>query len=79
MYRRCSELLRLQTRPDVGLTVLITPRWMFVALLTQPYATATLGMPVYLDGLAFSGLISLQTIDKDWPATADLVDDTISI
>ena len=52
---------------------------MFVALLTQPYATATLGIPVYLDGLAFSGLISLQTIDKDWPATADLVDDTISI
>ena len=52
---------------------------MFVALLTQPYATATLGIPVYLDGLAFAGLISLQIIDKDWPATANLVDDTVSI
>ena len=59
IYRRCAEFLRLHTRPDVGVTVLVSPRWMFVSLLTQPYATASLGNPVYLDGLAFAGLISL--------------------
>ena len=48
-------------------------------MLTQPYAKATLGYPVYLDGLAFAGLVSLQTIEQNWPATASLVDDTISI
>jgi hypothetical protein len=63
LFRRCSDFLRLDTRPDVGITVLISPRWIFVTLLTQPYAKATLGYPVYLDGLAFAGLVSLQTIE----------------
>ena len=79
VYRRCCDFLRLHTRPDVGVTVLISPRWVFVALLTQPYTHASLGMPVYLDGLAFAGLVSLQTVDQVWPATAGLKDDTITI
>ena len=79
IYKRCCDYLRFQTKPDVGVTVVISPRWMFVSVLTQPYAKASLGNPVYLDGLAFAGLVSLQNIDKVWPATADLVDDSISI
>ena len=50
-------------RPDVGVTVMVSPRWVFVGLLTQPYTIATLGTPVYLDGLAYAGLVSLQTTE----------------
>jgi len=69
----------LGTRPDSGITVIVSPRWFFVALLTQPYATAPNGNPVYLDGFDFSGLVSLQTTSETWPATAGLDDQTISI
>ena len=34
---------------------------------------------MYLDGFDFAGLISLQTTDITWPATAGLEDQTISV
>lgn len=52
---------------------------MFVAPMTQPYATAPNGNPVYLDGFDFAGLMTLQTTDISWPATAGLENQTISI
>ena len=74
IYMRCQEFLRLSTKPDSGITVIISPRWLFLAVLTQPYATAPNGNPVYLDGFDFAGLVSLQTTKSTWPATAGLVD-----
>ena len=76
---RCQQFLHLESRPNVGLTVIITPKWMFVAILTQPYTIAPNGNPAYLDGFDFAGLISLQTTAITWPATAGLMDQTISI
>ena len=60
-------------------TVIMSPKWFFVGLLTQPYATAPNGNPCYLDGFDFAGLVSLQTTAKTWPATAGLEDQTIQI
>lgn len=78
-YKRCSEFLRLPTKPDVGVTVIVSPRWFFLALLTQPYADAPNGNPCYLDGFDFTGLVSLQTTSVTWPATAGLEDQTVGI
>lgn len=61
------------------MTVIASPRWFFVGILTQPYAVAPNGNPVYLDGFDFSGLLSLQTTDITWPATAGLEDQMISV
>ena len=44
---------------------------MFVTPIVQPYATNK-GMPVYLDGYSYLGIVNLQIIDKVWPATAGL-------
>lgn len=71
-YNKAMNFLRLKERPDVGITVIITGSWMFVGLLTGPYTINTSGCPVYLDGFSFAGLVSLQTVDKKWPATAGL-------
>ena len=79
VYRRCAEFLRLSGRPDVGVTCIITADWFFLGVLTHPYTTTNEGYPVYLDGLSFAGLISLQTNEDSWPATAGLADETISI
>ena len=33
-------------------------------------------MPVYADGLAYTGIFNVQVSVKEWPATAGLVDKT---
>lgn len=71
-YNKCMNFLRLKQRPDVGLTVLISPKWMFVGVLTAPYCINSNECPVFLDGFSFAGLVSLQTVEKTWPATAGL-------
>lgn len=71
-YNKAMNFLRLKDRPDVGLTCIVTGRWMFVGILTAPYTTNSNGHPVYLDGFSFSGLVSLQTVEAKWPATAGL-------
>ena len=60
IYARCSTFLHLNTRPNSGITVMVTPRWFFVGVLHQPYYTTKGGNPVYLDGFDFAGLFSLQ-------------------
>ena len=79
IYSRCAIFLRLNSRPNIGVTVCISPRWFFAAILTQPYADAPNGNPVYLDGFDFAGLFSLQKTADTWPATAGLEDQTICI
>ena len=39
-------------------------------LLEGPYMHTNEGVPMYLDGFAFLGLVNLQTIEKNWPETA---------
>jgi len=69
----CRDFLRLRVRPEIGFTVLVTPKWMFVGVITQPYTLTAKGYPVYLDGFSFAGLVSLQNSTPKWPATAGLV------
>jgi len=73
-FNNCRDFLRLKTRPELGFTVILTNEWIFVSILTQPYTTSAHGYPVYLDGFAFAGLVSLQNSVPSWPATAGLVD-----
>ena len=51
---------------------MVAPKWMFVCLVTQPYAQSSHSNPVYLDGLSFAGLVTLQITEPTWPATAGL-------
>lgn len=78
-YQKCMKFLKLYEKPDVGLTVLLSPKWLFMAVLTNPYASSDHEFPCFLDGFAFAGLFNIQTISKKWPATAGLLDDKISL
>ena len=78
-YNKCMSFLRLKQRPQVGLTLICTGKWMFAAVLASPYTINSNGNPVYLDGFAFAGLVSLQTVSSTWPATAGLEDDECTI
>lgn len=59
IFTRCAEFLRLSSNPDTGLTCIVSPKWFFVGILTQPYCNAPNGNPCYLDGFDFAGLVSL--------------------
>lgn len=78
-FNKCRGFLRLKQRPDVGLTVLVSPKWMFVGILSNAYTTNSNDCPVFLDGFSFAGLVSLQTVDKTWPATAGLENDELTV
>lgn len=57
------------------MTLIVTPNWMFVAALTGPYCHHN-GYPVYPDGYTYAGLANIQNTEKEWPATAGLVEKT---
>lgn len=75
-YNRCRDFL--QVHKDQGFTLLVAPKWMFLAPLGQPYIQKD-GVPVYLDGYSYTGIVDIQLVKKTWPATANLEDDTTYI
>ena len=78
-YQKCANFMHLRTRQDLGLTVIITPKWIMLCALSGPYVVSPSGLPSYLDGLAFTGLVNLQTVEKQWPRTADDEEEKIGV
>ena len=74
-YRKLFTFLKLDQQPEVGLTLIVTPKWMFVAPLVAAY-TVYQGLPVYLDAYAYLGIVNVQVVEEEWPATAGLVERT---
>jgi hypothetical protein len=69
-YTKCVVFLGLKDEEMAGVTVLLTPKWMFVTQISKPYMETNEGHPVYLDGFAYAGLVQLQEVEKLWPSTA---------
>jgi hypothetical protein len=42
-----------------GMTLLVTPKWVMMVPLKDAYLFNEEGIPMYLDGFAFAGLLSL--------------------
>lgn len=49
--------MQLKNRQNLGLTIVVTPKWLFVSVLSDFYVKSN-GVPVYLDGFAFCGLVN---------------------
>lgn len=73
-YKKIYNFLQLNRTPDAGLTLILTPQWMFVAPIYEPYhrerfledlANKDLegGIPVYLDGFAYAGILNIQPVE----------------
>jgi len=60
-FQKAGSFLQLRQRQDMGLTVIITPKWLMIAALSNPYTQTLDGIPAFLDGLAFTGVVNLQT------------------
>ena len=54
-----------------GVTLIVTPVWMFLGVISQPYhVDPNTEIPLYLDGFAYAGIMTLQEVNQVWPATA---------
>ncbi len=56
----------------MGLTVLVSPKWVMVSYIKDAYVKVGDDTPLYLDGFAYAGLLQLQTVDPNWPQTAGI-------
>lgn len=66
-YKKLYEKLDLDEKPNVGLTLVVTPEWMLAATIEQAnqYVSATdengepleENVPIFLDGLAYAGIV----------------------
>ena len=81
-YKKLYNFLGLHKKTDAGLTVIVTQKWMYMSVVHQPYhreqeidlpeSKQDGGVPVYLDGFAYAGILNLQTCIQNWPATAGI-------
>ena len=75
-FKKIATFLQLKENADDGFTIIISPQWMFVGSLNRPYHYEKdrdgRELPVYLDGFAYAGIMNLQLIKQQWPATAGL-------
>ena len=70
-YKKLENFLNMREKQHLGLTLIVTPQWMFMSTLQQPYyreqnipfevegKEQIAGIPIYLDGFAFSGIVNL--------------------
>lgn len=68
-FQKMCQFLKVDKNKNLGMTVILTPQWMFMALIEKPYHYETLmditgakaekGVPVYLDGFAYNGVINI--------------------
>lgn len=68
-YKKLSNFLQLNKNTDAGLTLIVAPKWMFLAPLYQPYHKESQldifgkdlegGVPIYHDGFAYAGILNL--------------------
>lgn len=79
-YTKCAAFLKFDKKMsnlshliniDTGITILLSMKWMLVAVLKKPYIKAH-GQNVFLTGLAYGGIINLQSEEKFWPQTAGI-------
>lgn len=77
-YRKAYGFLKLNDNYAAGLTIVVTPNWMFITRLYSPYHLEKMmpglsgadledGVPVYLDGFAYAGIVNLQNVIPSWP------------
>ena len=70
-YTKCAVFLGLKDDEQSGVTMVLTNKWMMVAQLAKPYMENSQGYPCFLDGFAYTGLVQLQDVEKEWPVTAN--------
>jgi hypothetical protein len=81
-YKKMFGFLGLNHHRNYGITLIVSPNWMFLGQIEQPYhlekdldvpgANLEDGIGIYLDGFAHAGILNLQTQVQKWPETTGI-------
>lgn len=68
-YNKMAQFLQIDKKKHLGVTLILTPKWMFMSLIERPYHYESLldipgskaenGVPLFLDGYAFNGVFNI--------------------
>lgn len=71
-YMKISDELGLENLKNIGVTILINEKWMFVTLLSQPYMQLQNGADLFIEPFAYGGIQNIHTKVHTWPQTAGI-------
>lgn len=73
----CEEV-ELEKYPNLGVTILLNERWMFMATLSTPYMVMENGLDLFVDPFSYGGVLNIHIKQHQWPQTAGIdVEDNI--
>jgi hypothetical protein len=79
-YLKISDELGLENLGNLGITIIINERYMFVTTLSKPYSQLENGLDLFVDGFSYGGIMNIHTKQQGWPQTAgiDVQDNIVS-
>lgn len=73
-FMKICEELELDKMKNLGLTVILNRRWMFVTTLKYPYTVMENGLSLFVDPFSYGGIMNIHKKQHEWPQTA-LIDE----
>eukprot|EP00344_Euplotes_crassus_P006364 CAMPEP_0197017714 /NCGR_PEP_ID=MMETSP1380-20130617/79693_1 /TAXON_ID=5936 /ORGANISM="Euplotes crassus, Strain CT5" /LENGTH=615 /DNA_ID=CAMNT_0042444845 /DNA_START=516 /DNA_END=2363 /DNA_ORIENTATION=- len=71
-YLKICDELNLGELQRLGVTIIITKEWMFVATLSQPYMKIENDLDLFIDPFSYAGILNIHIKDHSWPQTAGI-------
>lgn len=59
-YHKCIEHLKIEKMEHVGMTILLTTQYLFIATLSDPYVKDEAGDAYFMDPLGYAGIMNLH-------------------
>ena len=73
-FLKISEELNLEKMKQLGLTIILNRRWMFVTTLKYPYTIMENNLSLFVDPFSYGGIMNIHKKKHEWPQTA-LIDE----
>lgn len=71
-YMKICEELGLAEHKNLGVTILLNEKWMFVATLSKPYMKMENGLDLFVDAFSYGGIMNIHIKKHGWPQTASI-------
>jgi len=72
---KISDELQLEKVKHLGITIILSKRWMFAAPLSEPYMKMENGLDLFVDPFSYGGILNIHIKQLEWPETANFDED----
>ena len=77
-FMKMSDELDLGAFKDLGLTILLHEKWMFVTTVSKPYTKMENDLDLFVDAFSYGGIMNIHIKKHSWPQTAGIdIEDNI--